>query len=155
MITVADIRKSICLRLRDTGVRFITGEDLSQSRDYEEAAGTGGGEDREVLQVLIEPNGFTTQAAGMLTAKSILVDISYLCGMNTKRNDIQEMLERIDTLIRPVLQVKNRHFTIGTADCNITDNVGHYVFYLRFLDGEPVVATEPPADRLEFEFKEI
>ena len=46
MITVADIRKAICSRLRGTGIQYITGEDLSQSRDYEEAVNSGQGEDR-------------------------------------------------------------------------------------------------------------
>ena len=77
MITVADIRKAICSRLRGTGIQYITGEDLSQSRDYEEAVNSGQGEDREILQVLIEPNVYTTQSA-QLTVKSILVDVAYL-----------------------------------------------------------------------------
>ena len=154
MITVADIRKSVCSVLRGTGIEYITGEDLSQSRDYEQAVNTGTGEDRDILQVLIEPNGYTTQSK-VLTVKSILVDVSYLCGINTKRSDIQKVLELIDSLIRPVLTVKDRHFTINNADCNITDNIGHYMFYLRFTDGIPVEETEPAADRLEFEFKEV
>lgn len=127
MITVADIRKAICSRLRGTGIQYITGEDLSQSRDYEEAVNSGQGEDREILQVLIEPNGYTTQSA-QLTVKSILVDVAYLCGINTKRSDIQRVLEQIDGLLRPVLSVEDRHFTIEGADSNITDNVGHYIF---------------------------
>lgn len=154
MITVADIRKAICSRLRGTGIQYITGEDLSQSRDYEEAVNSGQGEDREILQVLIEPNGYTTQSA-QLTVKSILVDVAYLCGINTKRSDIQRVLEQIDGLFRPVLNVEDRHFTIEGADSNITDNVGHYIFYIRFTDGIPEHVEEPVADNLNFEFKEV
>lgn len=153
MITVADIRKAVCLILRRTGIEYITGEDLSQSRDYEEATNNGTGEDRDIIQVMIEPNGYITQSS-TLTSKSILVDIAYLCGINTKRSDIQNVLEQIDSLIRPVLSVKNRNFTIENADCNITDNVGHYVFYIRFIDGEPVQIEEPLMDTLNVEFKE-
>lgn len=90
-----------------------------------------------------------------MTVKSILVDVAYLCGINTKRSDIQRVLEQIDGLLRPVLSVEDRHFTIEGADSNITDNVGHYIFYIRFTDGIPEHVEEPVADNLEFEYKEV
>lgn len=154
MITVSEIRKAIVRKLRELEIGFVTGEDLEQSREYEEAVGCMG-EDRDILQVMIEPSGFTTKSAGRLTEKSILVDIAYLCGMNTKRSEIQDVLEKIDGVIRPVLNVKDRNFTIDNADSNITDNVGHYVFTIRYTDGDPIEVKEPIADSLEFEFEEV
>ena len=147
MILIADIRAAVIRQLRQTGVEYITGEDLEQTRDYQTAAGDHG-EDRAILQVLVEPVTNKTIAAGYKTERSVLTDISYMQGINTKRSEIQDMLERIDRLIRPVLQVKDRFFTIENADCNITDNIGHYIFYIRFMDGTEPEVTEPFADEL-------
>lgn len=154
MILISDIRKAVIQLMRKTGIGYVTGEDLEQTRDYQKAIGDGG-EDRDILQVLVEPVTNSTIAAGKGTNKSILVDISYMKGIDTKRSDIQNMLETIDGLIRPILHVKDRFFTIENADFNITDNIGHYVFYIRFMDGESVQIDEPFMEKLDYGFKEV
>ena len=44
------------------------------------------------------------------------------------------MLELVDGILRPVLQVGDRHFTVRNASMEITDQVAHYKFYLEFTD---------------------
>ena len=42
------------------------------------------------------------------------------------------MLEMADSILRPVLQVGDRHFTVCNASMEITDQVAHYKFFLEF-----------------------
>lgn len=154
MIRTTEIREALAALLEKTGIAYITGEDLQQERDYE-AAMDSAGEDRRILQVMVEPQGFATLDAGNLSEKSVLVDIAYLCGMDTSRRDIQNVLDDIDSIIRPFIKVRDRCFTIQSASSNITDNVGHYVFNISFVDGDPVEVPEPVADALVFRFEEV
>lgn len=151
MIRTTEIREALAALLEKTGIAYITGEDLQQERSYADAM-DGAGEDRRILQVMVEPQGSATLDAGYLSEKSVLVDIAYLCGMDTSRRDIQNVLDDIDSIIRPYIKVKGRCFTIQSASSNITDNVGHYVFSISFIDGDPVEVPEPLADELVFNF---
>lgn len=154
MIRTTEIREALAALLAKTGIEYITGEDLQQERHYQEAIDNAG-EDRRILQVMVEPQGSTTLDAGHLSEKSVLVDIAYLCGMDTSRRDIQNVLDDIDSIIRPYIKVRDRCFTIQSASSNITDNVGHYVFSISFIDGDPVETPEPLADELVFDFEEV
>ena len=154
MIRISEIRAEIARMLEATGIEYITGEDLQQERDYREAM-DGAGADRRILQILIEPEGSSTLDAGLLTDRSILVDIAYFKGIDTSRRDIQDVLDDIDGIMRPCIRVRGRCFTIQNASCNITDNIGHYVFNIKFIDGDPVEPEEPPAGKLEFRFEEV
>lgn len=151
MIRTTEIREALAALLEKTGIAYITGEDLHQERSYADAMDSAG-EDRRILQVMVEPQGSATLDAGHLSEKSVLVDIAYLCGMDTSRRDIQNVLDDIDSIIRPYIKVKDRCFTIQSASSNITDNVGHYVFSINFVDGDPVRVPEPLADELVFNF---
>lgn len=154
MIRTVEIREALAQLLEQTGIEYITGEDLEQQRDYD-AASDSAGKDRCILQVIVEPQGSTTLSSGHLWEKSVLVDIAYLCGLDTPRRDIQNVLDEIDGIIRPFIKVKDRCFTIQNVSCSITDNVGHYVFHISFVDGNPVEVEEPLADELVFRFKEV
>lgn len=150
MIRLSEIRKAIAVLLEKTGVTYITGEDLQQERNYDRAIDDAG-EDKRIIQIMIEPQSFHTLDAGRLSEKSILVDIAYLCGMDTSRRDIQDMLDTMDSIIRPCVQVQDRYFTIQSANSNITDNVGHYVFNINFIDGELAEVPEPLMDGILFD----
>lgn len=154
MIRTVEIREALAQILEQTGIEYITGEDLEQQRDYD-AASESAGKDRPILQVMVEPQGSTTLSSGYLWEKSVLVDIAYLCGLDTTRRDIQNVLDEIDGIIRPFIKVRDRCFTIQNAGCSITDNVGHYVFHISFVDGNPVEVEEPLADELVFRFEEV
>ncbi|HBV83922.1 MAG: hypothetical protein OSJ73_08205 [Lachnospiraceae bacterium] len=154
MIRTTEIREALAALLEKTGVLYITGEDLQQERNYEDAVDSAG-EDRQILQIMVELQGSSTLDAGNLSEKSVLVDIAYLCGMDTKRRDIQDMLDNIDSIVRPFIKVRNRYFTVQDASSNITDSVGHYVFRISFIDGDSVEVQEPLADKLFFRLEEV
>ncbi|MCM1220444.1 MAG: hypothetical protein NC548_38760 [Lachnospiraceae bacterium] len=154
MIKISEIRAEIARMLEATGIDYITGEDLQQERDYWEAM-DGAGEDRRILQITIVPEGASTLDAGHLTERTILVDIAYFKGVDTSRRDIQDVLEKIDGIMRPCIRVRDRCFTVQNAGCSITDNMGHYEFNIRFIDGDSMEAEEPRADTLQFRFKEV
>lgn len=154
MIKTTEIREALAALLEKTGVLYITGEDLQQERNYEDAIDSAG-EDRQILQIMVELQRSSTLDAGNLSEKSVLVDIAYLCGMDTKRRDIQDMLDNIDSIVRPFIKVGDRYFTIQDASSNITDSVGHYVFRISFIDGDSVEVEEPLADKLFFRLEEV
>lgn len=154
MIRTTEIREALAALLEKTGVLYITGEDLQQERNYEDAADSAG-EDQQILQIMVELQGSSTFDAGNLSEKSVLVDIAYLCGMDTKRRDIQDMLDNIDSIVRPFIKVRDRYFTVQDASSNITDSVGHYVFRISFIDGDSVEVQEPLADKLFFRLEEV
>lgn len=154
MIRISEIRAEIARMLEATGIGYITGEDLQQERDYQEAVDSAG-EDRRILQITIEPGSSRTLDAGQRTDRSVLVDIAYFKGIDTSRRDIQDVLDDIDGILRPCIKVRDRCFTVLNADAGITDNIGHYVFRLNFVDGEPEKPVEPLADTLAFRFKEV
>ncbi len=104
---------------------------------------------------MVELQGSSTFDAGNLSEKSVLVDIAYLCGMDTKRRDIQDMLDNIDSIVRPFIKVRDRYFTVQDASSNITDSVGHYVFRISFIDKDSVEVQEPLADKLFFRLEEV
>ena len=99
MIRITEIRETLAALLEKTGITYITGEDLQQERSYKEAMDNAG-KDRRILQVMVELQGASTLDAGNLTEKTVLVDIAYLCGMDTARRDIQDVLDDIDSIIR-------------------------------------------------------
>ncbi len=154
MIRTTEIREALAALLEKTGVLYITGEDLQQERNYEDAVDSAG-EDQQILQIMVELQGSSTFDAGNLSEKSVLVDIAYLCGMDTKRRDIQDMLDNIDSIVRPFIKVRDRYFTVQDASSNITDSVGHYVFRISFIDGDFVEVQEPLADKLFFRLEEV
>ncbi len=154
MIRTTEIREALAALLEKTGVLYITGEDLQQERNYEDAVDSAG-EDQQILQIMVELQGSSTFDAGNLSEKSVLVDIAYLCGMDTKRRDIQDMLDNIDSIVRPFIKVRDRYFTVQDASSNITDSVGHYVFRISFIDGDSVEVQEPLADKLFFRLEEV
>lgn len=154
MIRTTEIREALAALLAKTGIEYITGEDLQQERHYQEAIDNAG-EDQRILQVMVEPQSSATLDAGHLSEKSVLVDIAYLCGMDTLRRDIQNVLDDIDGIIRPYIKVRDRCFTIQNASSNITDNVGHYVFSISFIDEDSVETPEPLMSGMEFEFEEV
>ncbi len=154
MIRTTEIREALAALLEKTGVLYITGEDLQQERNYEDAVDSAG-EDQQILQIMVELQGSSTFDAGNLSEKSVLVDIAYLCGMDTKRRDIQDMLDNIDSIVRPFIKVRDRYFTVQDASSNITDSVGHYVFRISFIDKDSVEVQEPLADKLFFRLEEV
>lgn len=154
MIRTTEIREALAALLEKTGVLYITGEDLQQERNYEDAVDSAG-EDQQILQIMVELQGSSTFDAGNLSEKSVLVDIAYLCGMDIKRRDIQDMLDNIDSIVRPFIKVRDRYFTVQDASSNITDSVGHYVFRISFIDGDSVEVQEPLADKLFFRLEEV
>lgn len=154
MIRTTEIREALAALLEKTGITYITGEDLQQERSYGEAMDSAG-EDRHILQVMVEPQGFSTLDAGYLSEKTVLVDIAYLCGMDTPRREIQDVLDDIDSIIRPYIRVRDRCFTVQGASSNITDSVGHYVFNISFIDGDPAGEPGELMDKLVFCFEEV
>lgn len=87
-----------------------------------------------LFQVNIVPNTAMTAAAGYHTDKNVMVDVIYMEEDFTSYEKNYGMLEKIDSLLRPVLQVGDRFFTIQNASMGITDQVAHYKFYLEFTD---------------------
>lgn len=154
MIRTTEIREALAALLEKTGITYITGEDLQQECRYEDAVDSAG-EDRCILQVMVEPQGSATLDAGHLSEKSVLIDIAYLCGMDTSRRDIQNVLDDIDSIIRPYIKVGDRYFTVQSASCSITDNIGHYVFNISFVDGDPAEVQGEPMGELVFCFEEV
>lgn len=49
----------------------------------------------------------------------------------------------------------DRYFTIQNASCSITDNIGHYVFNISFVDGDPAEVQGEPMGELAFYFEEV
>lgn len=122
MITLQDIRAAIIWLLRQyTKVEHIHGEEIRQ-REF------------PLLYVELIPAEVRTAAAGQHTEKNILVDLLYMEETYTSNEKNYQMLEQLDSIIRPVLQIKDRSITIETAQMEITDGVAHYKFYLNFTD---------------------
>ena len=122
MTTLEDVKLAVIRKLRDgTDVRNIYGEEI-RKKSY------------PLFQVNIIPNTFTTAAAGCHTDKNILVDVLYMEQDFTSYEKNYGMLEMADSILRPVLQVGDRHFTVCNASMEITDQVAHYKFFLEFTD---------------------
>lgn len=149
-----DIRKAIISLLRDhTGVEHITGEEVLQAKDYSGVDQDGSELVMPLLQLQLMPLNFHTAAAGFFTDKKVLVDISYMEEVTTSNRSIYAMLEKLDSILRPVLKIGDRQFTIN-ADTNITDGIGHYTFILSFTDINPKEPEEPVAENLYLNMEE-
>lgn len=152
MIGPNDIKNAVIKKLRDgTDVEIIISEDAEQVKEHLAAVGGTNepGEPVAMFIVQVEPVTISTAAAGLHAEKNVLVDISYMEDLQTSRQKLNEMLERVDRIIRPVLSVGDRHLTIQTARTNITDGIGHYVFNLEYVNAVPALVEEPMAESLE------
>ena len=122
MTTLEDVKLAVIRKLRDgTDVRNIYGEEI-RKKSY------------PLFQVNVIPNTFATAAAGYHTDRNILVDVLYMEEDFTSYEKNCGMLELVAGILRPVLQVGDRHFTVRNASMEITDQVAHYKFYLEFTD---------------------
>ena len=72
MIRITEIREALAALLENTGISYITGEDLQQERSYKDAMDNAG-EDRRILQVMVELQGSSTLDAGKLTEKTVQI----------------------------------------------------------------------------------
>lgn len=141
-MTLEEIKAGIIRLLREhTDVECITGEDVSQIK-----------EDR-FLHLQLEPLSIKTAAAGHMQDKEILVDISYMERLHTSNQSIYAMLETLDSIFHPFFRIGDRAFTCD-AQPGITDDIGHYKFYLRFTDVVPVAVPEPVADKLQVDWRD-
>lgn len=61
------------------------------------------------------------------------------------RKDLFEVCDKLDGLIRPVFQVKDRAITVLDANSVIVDDILHYYFELEFVDA----AARPHVDTME------
>lgn len=122
MTTLKDIKLAVIRKLREgTDVLNIYGEEIHRKCF-------------PLFQVNIVPNTAATAAAGYHTDKNVMVDVIYMEEDFTSYEKNYGMLEQIDSILRPVLQVGDRFFTIQNASMGITDQVAHYKFYLEFTD---------------------
>lgn len=156
MIRPNDIKNVVIKELRGgTDVEIIISEDAEQVKEHLAAAGEANepGEPVAMFIVQVEPVTTGTAAAGLHTEENVLVDISYMEDLRTSRQKLNEMLERVDRIIRPVLSVGDRHLTIQTARTNITDGIGHYVFNIEYVNAVPTLAEEPVAESLVFKLE--
>lgn len=122
MISLNDIKKAVihCLREK-TDIRNIYGEEIKNKHF-------------PLFQVVIIPGGSATAAAGYHIEKNLMVDILYMEEDYTSNEKNYEMLELLDGIIRPVLTVCDRNFTVESTVMEITDSVAHYKFSLNFTD---------------------
>lgn len=137
MITLNEIKLALIKKLRNgTGVKNIYGEEINKKSF-------------PLLQISIMPNTFRTAAAGYHTDKNILIDIIYMEEDFTSYSENYQMLETIDRLIRPVLSVGERNFTVENASMEITDYVGHYKFFLEFTDSGTIISSDTTVPTME------
>lgn len=122
MTTLGDVRLAVVRELRNgTDIKNIYGEEIHK-RNY------------PLLQVNIMPVSFSTAAAGSHTEKNLLVDVLFMEEDFTSYESNYRMLETIDSILRPVIVVGDRSFTVQNASMEITDQMAHYKFYLEFTD---------------------
>lgn len=137
MITLKDVKNAVIKVLREgTTIKTITGEDRLKM-EY------------PLLYVQLEPLSSATSAAGLHTDRAILIDITYQQERITSNEELYEMLELLDSLIRPILTVKDRNFTIQNADFQVTDEIGHYTFQINFTDILKEPNDEPLVEHME------
>lgn len=140
-MTLEDIRNGIIRLLREnTDVGNITGEDVTQANG------------QPLLHVQLTPLSLSAAAAGYHTDKEILVDISYMESLITSNRSIYAMLERLDRIFRPYFKIGDRAFTCS-AQPEITDDIGHYRFTMRFTDTMTGVAPGPTAEALKMDWR--
>ncbi len=140
VMTLEEIRGGIIRLLRENvDVENITGEEVTQS---------GG---KPLLHVQLEPLSYGTAAAGSHTDKEILVDIAYMVQLVTSNREIYGMLEQLDGIFRPFFRIGDRAFTCD-GQMDITDDIGHYMFTLRFTDAGKE-ETGPAAEELRVEWR--
>lgn len=139
MISINDIKISIIKLLREnTSIENITGEDCRQSLF-------------PLLHVQLKPvssNTFSLTHDSILVKKSILIDIAYMEEAFTNNAKIYEMLEKIDSIMRPFIRVSDRAFEVS-GSYNIIDDIGHYIFTLNFTDEVPIEVREPIVTDIE------
>lgn len=74
----------------------------------------------------------------ILTDKSIQIDIMFILLPDEfgriKRSILYDAADTLDCLIRPVIQIKDRHITILDSQIKFHDEVLHYIFDLEFAD---------------------
>lgn len=74
----------------------------------------------------------------LLTDKSIQIDIMFILLPDEfgriKRSILYDAADTLDCLIRPVIQIKDRHITILDSQIKFHDEVLHYIFDLEFAD---------------------
>lgn len=77
--------------------------------------------------------------------KSIQIDIMLILmpdeNGRIKRSLLYSAADKLDKLIRPVMQIGDRFITILNAETNFTDEILHYVFNLEFTDAEAKAIT--------------
>lgn len=140
-MTLEEIRNGIIRLLREnTDVGNITGEDVTQANG------------QPLLHVQLTPLSLSAAAAGYHTDKEILVDISYMESLITSNRSIYAMLERLDRIFRPYFKIGDRAFTCS-AQPEITDDIGHYRFTMRFTDTMAGVVPGPMAEALKMEWR--
>ncbi len=74
----------------------------------------------------------------VITEKSIAVDIQLVLKPNkngrVKRSLLYDVIDTLDSVIRPVLQIQDRFITILKTNATIHDDILHFEFYLDFAD---------------------
>lgn len=74
----------------------------------------------------------------VLTSKAIQIDIMLILIPDNfgriKRSALYDSARILDNLIRPVINIEDRHITILDSQINFHDEILHYIFDLDFVD---------------------
>ncbi len=123
MIRLLDIKKSLAALLKskfDYKVHFDNVEKSSEPYFYVE----------------MMPRHKTVDE--ILTDKSIQIDIMLVLIPDEhgqiKRSVLYDASDTLDSLIRPVFQIKDRYITVLESHTRFVDEILHYVFNLDFTD---------------------
>lgn len=84
--------------------------------------------------------------------RAFIVDVSYI-NDDANENDFIAWSEKMDSLVLPYIKISNRSITIEESSFKIVEQVGHYIFTLKFRDNVEITDSGVPAKEMEIYFK--
>lgn len=84
--------------------------------------------------------------------RAFIVDVSYI-NDDANENDFIAWSEKVDSLVLPYIKISDRSITIEESSFKIVEQVGHYIFTLKFRDNVEIEDSGVTAKEMEINFK--
>lgn len=80
-----------------------------------------------------------------------MIDVSYI-NDDASNNELMAWGEQMDSLFMPYIKISERSVTIEESSFKIVEQVGHYIFTLKFRDAVEHTEDGVPAENIEINF---